>query len=131
MNRSVRSRPPFPKPPRPTSSTTAAPTRSCSRSDGSGREARLIPAVVHVDGSSRPHTVTADANPRFFELLQAFERESGVPVLLNTSLNENEPIVESPDQALDCFLRTGMDMAVLGDTVIRRPTAVGDSTSAP
>jgi carbamoyltransferase len=90
----------------------------------------LIPAVVHVDGSSRPHTVTADANPRFFELLRAFERESGVPVLLNTSLNENEPIVESPEQALDCFLRTEMDMAVLGDTVIRRPTAVGDSTSA-
>jgi carbamoyltransferase len=83
-----------------------------------------IPAVVHVDGSSRPHTVTTDANPRFFELLQAFERVSGVPVLLNTSLNENEPIVESPEQALDCFLRTGMDLAVLGDTVIRRPTAV-------
>jgi carbamoyltransferase len=80
----------------------------------------VIPAVVHVDGSSRPHTVTEDVNPRFFKLLRAFERMTRVPVLLNTSLNENEPIVESPAQALDCFLRTGMDLAVLGDTVIRR-----------
>jgi len=86
----------------------------------------LIPAVVHVDGSSRPHTVTEDANPRFFKLLRAFERITGVPVLLNTSLNENEPVVESPAQALDCFLRTGMDIVVLGDTVIRRPAARHD-----
>ena len=83
----------------------------------------VIPAVVHVDGSSRVHTVTSRANPRFFELLCAFELITGVPLLLNTSLNENEPIVESPAQALDCFLRTGMDIAVLGETVIRRPEA--------
>jgi carbamoyltransferase len=81
----------------------------------------LIPAVVHVDGSSRPHTVTEDVNPRFFRLLREFERITDVPALLNTSLNENEPIVESPTQALDCFLRTDMDVLVLGETVIRRP----------
>lgn len=80
----------------------------------------LIPAVVHVDGSSRPHTVTEEVNPRYYHLLREFQRVTSIPVLLNTSLNENEPIVESPAQALDCFLRTGMDLLVLGDTVIRR-----------
>jgi len=86
------------------------------------REARraLIPAVVHVDGSARPQTVTRAANPRFHALIEAFEALTGVPMLLNTSFNENEPIVCRPEEALDCFLRTQMDRLVLGDHVIER-----------
>jgi carbamoyltransferase len=81
-----------------------------------------IPAVTHVDGTGRLQTVTAEANPRYFRLIEAFERRTGVPIVLNTSFNENEPIVDSPAEALDCFLRTRMDRLVLGDrVVVRRP----------
>lgn len=81
----------------------------------------VVPAVVHVDGTGRPHTVSARANPRFFRLIRAFEDMTGVPMILNTSFNENEPIVESPAQALDCFLRTEMDALAIGEVLIRRP----------
>ena len=86
------------------------------------REAKraLIPAVVHVDGSGRLHTVHRTANPRFHALIEAFEALTGVPMVLNTSFNENEPIVCRPEEALDCFLRTRMDRLVLGDQVIER-----------
>ncbi|MEO7741956.1 MAG: carbamoyltransferase C-terminal domain-containing protein [Usitatibacter sp.] len=83
----------------------------------------LIPAVTHVDGSGRIHTVSAQGNPRFHRLITAFQGLTGVPMLLNTSFNESEPIVCTPAQALDCFVRTRMDCLVLGDRVLLRPTA--------
>jgi carbamoyltransferase len=80
----------------------------------------LIPAVTHVDGSGRLQTVSRDANPLFHMLLEAFNALTGVPMLLNTSFNENEPIVCTPEQALDCFMRTDMDVLALGDAMISR-----------
>jgi carbamoyltransferase len=82
-----------------------------------------IPAVTHVDGSGRLQTVTEDSNPRYYRLISAFARQTGVPMVLNTSFNENEPIVCRPEEALDCFLRTRMDVVVLGDHVLRRGAA--------
>ena len=79
-----------------------------------------IPAVTHVDGTGRLQTVNAETNPRYYRLIRAFEQETGVPVVLNTSFNENEPIVDTPEQALDCFLRTRMDALVVNDLIIRR-----------
>jgi len=73
-----------------------------------------IPAVTHADGTGRLQTVERDINPKYWNLIAEFERISGVPILLNTSFNENEPIVTTPKQALDCFLRTQMDVLVLG-----------------
>lgn len=80
----------------------------------------VIPAVTHVDGSGRLQSVSRSASPEYWQLIKAFEKLSGVPVLLNTSFNENEPIVRTPLEALDCFLRTRMDALVLGATVIER-----------
>jgi carbamoyltransferase len=80
----------------------------------------LIPAVTHVDGTGRLQTVSRRANPLFWKLIRAFEERTGVPILLNTSFNENEPIVNSPAEALDCFLRTRMDRLVLGQIVLTR-----------
>ncbi len=79
-----------------------------------------IPAVTHVDGSGRLQTVCKNTNPRFYALIEAFAGLTGVPMLLNTSFNENEPIVCRPEEALDCFLRTKMDALVLQDVVIQR-----------
>lgn len=81
----------------------------------------LIPAVTHVDGSGRLQSVSEDSNARYWRLIKAFRARTGVPVLLNTSFNENEPIVERPEQALDCFLRTDMDALVMGPHVLRKP----------
>jgi carbamoyltransferase len=80
----------------------------------------LIPAVTHADGTGRLQTVTEAANGRYYRLIRAFEARTGVPMVLNTSFNENEPIVCTPEQALDCFLRTKMDLLVLGPVLIRR-----------
>ena len=80
-----------------------------------------IPAPTHVDGTGRLQTVTREANPRYHALISEFERQTGVPVVLNTSFNDNEPIVCRPEEALDCFLRTQMDALVLGNTLITRP----------
>ena len=80
----------------------------------------LIPAVTHVDGTGRLQTVTHDSNPRYYALIEAFRVLSGVPMVLNTSFNENEPVVCTPQEALDCFLRTKMDVLVLGDWVVER-----------
>ena len=85
-----------------------------------------IPAVTHVDGSGRLQTVHRRSNPRYYGLIEAFERATGVPMVLNTSFNENEPVVCRPQEALDCFLRTRMDMLVLGDHVISRVAAAAD-----
>jgi carbamoyltransferase len=84
----------------------------------------LIPAVTHVDGSGRLQTVTNQANPRYYRLISAFRDLTGVPMVLNTSFNENEPVVCTPGEALDCFLRTRMDMLVVGDRVVRRTAPV-------
>jgi carbamoyltransferase len=80
----------------------------------------VIPAVTHVDGSGRLQSVSRDSNARYWALIRAFADRTGVPVLLNTSFNENEPIVEHPQQALDCFLRTDMDVLVLGPHMLRK-----------
>ena len=80
----------------------------------------VIPAVTHVDGSGRLQTVRAETNPRFHALISAFSALTKVPMVLNTSFNENEPIVCTPAEALDCFIRTQMDVLVLGDSVIER-----------
>lgn len=80
----------------------------------------LIPAVTHVDGSGRLQTVTRETNPRYYRLIEAFRDLTGVPMVLNTSFNENEPVVCLPKEALDCFLRTKMDVLVLGDWVVER-----------
>ena len=74
----------------------------------------IIPAVVHVDGTSRIQTVDRDSNPRFRKLLQAFDRKTSVPILLNTSFNVNEPIVCTPEDAVACFRRTEVEWLVLG-----------------
>jgi carbamoyltransferase len=79
-----------------------------------------IPAVTHVDGSGRLQTVTEAANARYYRLIKRFGEKTGVPILLNTSFNENEPIVNTPEEALACYLRTQMDMLVLGNTVVSR-----------
>lgn len=79
-----------------------------------------IPAVTHVDGSGRLQTVKASTNPRYHALISAFRDLTGVPMVLNTSFNENEPVVCKPEEALDCFLRTKMDVLALGDWVVRR-----------
>jgi carbamoyltransferase len=80
-----------------------------------------IPAPTHVDGTGRLQTVAREANPRYHALISEFERQTGVPVVLNTSFNDNEPIVCRPEEALDCFLRTKMDALVLGNYLITRP----------
>ncbi|NDJ11479.1 MAG: carbamoyltransferase [Acidobacteriia bacterium] len=79
-----------------------------------------LPAVTHEDGTGRLQTVEKDTNPRYWGLLRAFEKLSGLPILINTSFNENEPIVNTPLQAIDCFLRTRMDMLVIGSFIARR-----------
>jgi len=79
-----------------------------------------IPAVTHVDGSGRLQTVDPETNDRYHRLIEAFAARTGVPMVLNTSFNENEPVVCEPKEALDCFLRTRMDCLFLGNWVIAR-----------
>ena len=80
----------------------------------------VVPAVTHVDGTGRLQTVEAHVNPRYHRLIQAFGEKTGVPVILNTSFNENEPIVCTPDEAIDCFMRTRMDALVIGDYLVQK-----------
>lgn len=79
-----------------------------------------IPAVTHVDGSGRLQTVSADTNPLYYCLIDSFRKLTGVPMVLNTSFNANEPVVCRPEEALDCFLRTNMDLLILGRHLIER-----------
>ena len=79
-----------------------------------------IPAVTHVDGTGRLQTVDKDVSPRYYALIEFFRQRTGVPVLLNTSFNENEPIVNTPAEALDCYLRTEMDMLVMENILVQR-----------
>jgi carbamoyltransferase len=81
---------------------------------------RLIPAVTHVDGSGRLQTVYRRTNPRYHRLIEAYRDCTGIPMVLNTSFNENEPVVCEPKEALDCFLRTRMDVLIMGETILVR-----------
>ena len=81
-----------------------------------------IPAVTHVDGTGRLQSVDKSISPRYYALIDCFRRKTGVPILLNTSFNENEPIVNTPQEALACFLRTDMDMLVMENILVRRGT---------
>ena len=80
----------------------------------------IIPAVTHVDGSGRLQTVSKDVSPSYYELINAFYERTDVPVVLNTSFNENEPIVCTPEEAIDCFMRTKMDVLVIGNYLVKK-----------
>jgi carbamoyltransferase len=80
----------------------------------------LIPAVTHVDGTGRLQTVDKKISPRYYALIEAFRKKTGIPILVNTSFNENEPIVNHPAEALDCFLRTNMDMLAMENILVTR-----------
>ena len=79
---------------------------------------RVIPAVTHIDGTGRLQTVNKDDNPKYWRLIKAFQKITGVPVLLNTSFNDNEPIVCTPEEAIQCFLRANMDLLVISNYVV-------------
>ncbi|MBF0290157.1 MAG: carbamoyltransferase [SAR324 cluster bacterium] len=80
----------------------------------------LIPAVTHVDGTGRLQTVDRQVEPKYYRLIETFKEKTGIPILLNTSFNENEPIVSTPQEALDCFLRTQMDMLIMENIIVER-----------
>jgi carbamoyltransferase len=86
---------------------------------------KVIPAVTHVDGSGRVQTVDKNISPRYYQLIETFRKKTGVPVLLNTSFNENEPIVNSPADALNCYLRTDMDLLVMENILVSRSHDIG------
>jgi carbamoyltransferase len=79
-----------------------------------------IPASTHVDGTARLQTVSRSSNLLYWKLLRAVGDRTGVPVVLNTSFNDNEPIVCRPEEALDCFQRTQMDVLVMGDLILEK-----------
>ncbi len=80
----------------------------------------MIPGVTHIDGSGRLQTVTKENNNIYYNLINKFYKETGVPIILNTSFNENEPIVNNPTEAIDCYERTNMDLIAIGNWVIQR-----------
>jgi carbamoyltransferase len=82
-----------------------------------------IPAPTHVDGTGRLQTVRRDQNERYYDLIKAFQARTNVPVLLNTSFNENEPICCTPEEAVETFRRTKMDVLVLGDFFVEKDGA--------
>jgi len=90
----------------------------------------VIPAPTHVDGTARLQTVNRVENPLYWKLLRAFGDHTGVPVVLNTSFNDNEPIVCRPEEALDCFRRTQMDVLVIGNFILEKKAAAGDEVNA-
>ena len=79
-----------------------------------------IPAPTHVDGTGRLQTVNQEQNPSYWRLISEFEKLTGVPVLLNTSFNENEPVVCAPEEAIECFLRTRMDVLAIGNYLVEK-----------
>ena len=81
---------------------------------------KLIPAVTHIDGSGRLQSVKESLRPRYYRLIKEFYERTGVPILINTSFNENEPVVNIPEEAIDCYLRTDMDMLVLGNYILEK-----------
>jgi carbamoyltransferase len=88
----------------------------------------LVPAVTHVDGTGRLQTVDERVNPRYHRLIREFAELTGVPMVVNTSFNENEPVVMTPEHAIDTFQKTQMDLLVLGNYVVRRTPTVTDGT---
>jgi len=83
----------------------------------------MIPAPTHVDGTGRLQTVSRQTNPLYWSLIKEFANLTGVPVVLNTSFNENEPIVCTPEEALRCFLRTRMEVLVLGNFILQKKSS--------
>jgi len=81
---------------------------------------KIIPAVTHADNTARVHTVNSNDNLKYWNLINEFGKITGVPVLLNTSFNENEPIVCTPTEAVDCFLRTDFDILSIGDFLVEK-----------
>ena len=81
---------------------------------------KYIPAVTHFDGTGRVQDVDKHLNEKFYSLIDNFYKKSNVPILLNTSFNENEPIVNKPDEAIDCFIRTDIDFLVLGNFILNK-----------
>ena len=79
-----------------------------------------VPAITHVDGTARQQTVSRATNPKYWGLIHAFERLTGVPILLNTSFNENEPVVNTPAEGISCFERNDMDALVLGPFLVKK-----------
>ena len=90
---------------------------------------QAIPAAAHVDGTCRVQTVEQDANPRFWRLIREFARLTGIPAVLNTSFNDNEPIVCTPAEAIDCFRRTHMDVLVIENYILRKRRLADDRGS--
>lgn len=87
-----------------------------------GAQRKRLPAITHVDGTARVQTVSRETNPRFYDLIQAFDALQGVPAVLNTSFNVmGEPIVNTPDEALRCFAGTGLDALAIGDYLVTKP----------
>jgi carbamoyltransferase len=82
-----------------------------------------LSAVNHVDDTGRLQTVSREENPLYYDLIRAFGVRTGIPVILNTSFNENEPVVNLPDEAIDCYKRTKMDVLVIGPFVCRKTPA--------
>src|SRR5439155_27131277 len=80
----------------------------------------VIPATTHADGSARLHTVNRTTQPLYWRLIKEFGELTGIPVVLNTSFNDHEPIVRPPEEAIECFLRSGMETLVIGESVITR-----------
>jgi carbamoyltransferase len=80
----------------------------------------LVPAVTHIDGSGRLQTVSRRTSPKYHRLIDTFRALTNIPMVLNTSFNENEPVVCRPQEALDCFLRTKMDILVIDNKLIHR-----------
>jgi carbamoyltransferase len=91
----------------------------------------LVPGVNHVDDTGRVQTVTEATSPRYYRLIKEFERQTGVPIVLNTSFNENEPIVMTPAHAVETFLKTRMDLLVLGNHVVRRLRGSAEEAAEP
>jgi carbamoyltransferase len=90
---------------------------------------KVLCAVNHVDDTGRLQTVTREENPTYYDLISAFHRKSGIPVVLNTSFNENEPIVCTPEEAIDCFKRTRMDVLAIGPFLVVKPGGNGETAT--
>ena len=90
---------------------------------------RLV-AVNHVDNTGRLQTVAREENPLYYDLIKMYGEKTGVPVILNTSFNENEPIVCNPEEAVDCFLRTKMDVLVIGPFVCKKEISQSEPAAA-
>ena len=83
-----------------------------------------LPAITHIDGTGRLQSVNAETNSLYFDLITAFKKRTGIGMVLNTSFNENEPIVDRPEQAVSCFMRTDMDALVMGRYIVKKPSII-------